>query len=81
MAHQYTSIAIGVDDAVITTVDRPHPDAGVGRIINIEIGCLTIMLGGKDEARTERELALLLDAILTLHAASVARLARLSEPE
>jgi hypothetical protein len=58
---------------VIETVDRPHPDHGVGRIVILRVGPLNITFGG-DEAQREATLAQLLDAAQTLYAASRARL-------
>jgi hypothetical protein len=71
----YTNITYSVEqDARMSTTDRLHPDPGTPRIVNLDVGPITLMLSGQTEADTNRTLVRLLDAVTTLLAASSSRM-------
>jgi hypothetical protein len=70
----YLHIAYSVEpDTIIKPVDRPNSLDGP-RIVNLDVGGIALMFSQETEAETEKVLARLLDAVQTLHAASVFRL-------
>ena len=67
---RYITISLAATGEHISTVDRPYQG---GRIVNLNVGPLSLMLTGKDEEETEATLVELHDALTTLLAASRAR--------
>lgn len=77
----YMNVAYSVEnDTRINTVDRLHPDPDTNRIVNLEIGPISLMLSGRTEAQTHLILTRLADHVSTLLAASTARLEKESRP-